>query len=408
MSDLHPLLEPSVSVAAREAARLPDYEGLRKRGLRRQRTRVALLGTALALTTVAGSASISALFAQDPAPLATTAPRSAVEIVDAEDSWPTPVLSPDDDAVRAVRWTRCTVDCARRESAIAITRDGFRTRAVLPWVSPCTGGCPINGELRYVGQDVFALEPSDPGDPTYLLHADGSTTEVVVRPMPAGQENVRPSTGSVLVRLGPDPEDWAAVDPQTGVGSPQSVPAGLSEAQVLADGRILGLDRQAGVTRFVASDDVGETWRETTLSRTSGELWSLAAGNGQDLAILVGTDSSSDQGRLDRVLRSDDGGRTFATMPVDQVLSQLAEAGVLADGRLMLDVPVRAPGGSMGFFWSEHGGWQPASFGRPFSRPGERIAIVSGPQGALLIGQLGTSSYRSEDGGRTWRETRLR
>ncbi len=392
MSDLDQLLDPTVGDAAREAARLPDFEGLRSRGVRRHRTRLALSGAAVALSVAAGTALVSGLPTEPAPPFATPGAESPDDLVDAPDATPRAVVSPDDQTLRAVQWARCgEADCSSSVSAIVVTDDGFRTRHLVDGV----------GELRYVGERTFALEPADPGDPTFLVHPDGTTTRVVVQPLPDGQENVIAPAGSVLVRTGDEPEDWAAVDPQTGIGHPQGVPAGLRSAHVAADGTIQGLDVQYDVTRFVSSRNAGESWHETTVARTTGELFTLAPGDGQQVAILVGTDASSDDGTLTRVLRSSDGGRTFTTVPVERELSQLAEAGVLPDGRLLLDVPT-------GFFLLDGSTWSPASFHQPFDNPGQHVSLVPGPHGTILVGHLDTTSYRSDDGGNTWQPLKLR
>lgn len=255
MPDLDDLLRPGLSDAAGRAAQEPEFAVVRRRGMaRRRRARAAVAG--LALVVVAGTAGIALLPRGDATP-PPTAPSpspspsvdtsldrgpSAQRIVDDPRSTVVQMVSaPGDPDVRATLWQLCrTKSCSTTDTAIAVTDDGFRTRAL--------AGLPVNAHpvVTAAGPGHFLV--SDFRSRPYLVSVEGRRTPV--RPA-TSQRIVRP--GDVLMPLDGAP---AVVDPES--GRSYLVPGPTARVEQLRQNGDR-LDGLAG-TDYVWSVDGGASW----------------------------------------------------------------------------------------------------------------------------------------------------
>jgi hypothetical protein len=408
MSDLNELLRSDVASLAADAAHVPTYAPIKRRGVRRRRVRSA--GVALAAAAVVASVFVvttqlsvdektSPPVAPSPTPSATAEPGpTADEIVDHPDAYASMVVvAPENPEIRAVTWVLCRADdgCTERYEAVAVTDNGFRTRTTLKRSNPV---------VSYVGEGTFAIQRDRR---PILLHADGTTVEVDLSGQPGPV-----AAGQVLVPL--SIFRWAAVDPVTGRGHRATVPADFGTVQIGNDGSLRPTAHKRH--RYVWSDNGGATWQETPLDAT-GMLSSAASLPGDPVAVLEGDDGATFF-PLQYVHRSVDGGRTFEQIELFSNYERMAYGGpaaVLPDGRLLVDVDVWSDselGGKhqrpVGLYISNGDDWSVLT-PVPGSPQDAGFQLQTSPDGILALAlRRGQETLASTDGGVTWEPMRLR
>jgi len=407
MADLDQLLRGDIAQSAADAASMPDLAILERRGVRRRRTHSAATGLSTAAAVLAiGLAALQ--FGGDdrttPPVTPTRTPTPSAEAPTADQIVDDPsavvaavVVAPENPRIRAVVWRLCKNErCSRMHEAVAVTDDGFRTRATVI----------INDFPTYVGHGVFSFGFGNPR----LLRTDGSVLDVVGArsdPGPVGPGEVVVSYGSGILR-------WTAVDPATGHAHTLPVPDDITPVVRLGPGGRLSAEG-FGAAAYNWSDDGGSTWSSTELDTDGQRLTVLAASReGDPVAVLEGGDGAT-LFPLDAVHRSIDGGRTFERIPLfDDPMAYGQNAGVLPDGRLLVNIEAwsdselggvhQRPVGlhiSSGSDWSD---LQPLESARQY--PESQPDVFATRDGLLIV--YGREGVASTDGGRTWQELALR
>lgn len=434
MPELDDLLRGDVAGAAARSVRPPDFEVVAARGRRLRRRRRAVVAAAACVLAVVASGGVllgRATTAGAPAPAGPhpsphqpqpTPDPAAEQVVDDPAATVTQLaVSPADADVRAVLWQTCSGRCERRHAAIALTADGFESRALVPvrdgrypWLQPA------GGRSFLVTND---------GRHPYLLDLDGTRRPVTP---PTGPAAV--AAGEVVVRWSDAGRAFVAVDPATGASHRVTVPAGTSEVQVEAGGRLDALqDLLPARTPTVAwSDDGGLTWRTHFLGSTPRAIFQLvpSAATGTT-AVLVGSDGAT-MFPFDGVVQGSRAGASWHAFPQPRPPTSAVDGGVvLPDGRLVVAL-LRPRGGQPGA--GEMRGGLYASAARDWSRftrvaPAGLAAadaarlretelsllstVVSQGRATLYVTegqQPGGSSrvYAVTDGGSMWTAVRLR
>ncbi|HET7735293.1 MAG TPA: sialidase family protein [Nocardioidaceae bacterium] len=407
MADLDQLLRGDLAGVAANDATVPDFASLERRGIRRRRTRSAAVGLLTSAAAVAvGLAALHGgtsdrgtppVTPTTPTPSPSVVELTADEIVDDPESRAVAVVvAPDDPRVRAVVWRLCRNErCSRMRQAVALTSDGFRTRATVV----------LDDVPTYVGEGVFSFGFGNPR----LLRTDGTVIDITgllseARPLADGEVAV--SYGSGVLRL-------VGVDPRTGAGHPVPVPEDLAAVQRLGPGTRLTSHVFAS-TDYVWSDDGGATWGSTPLDTGGNSLTVQAASVDTTVAVLEGGDGAT-LFPLQAVHRSLDGGATFERIPLfDEPMAYGQNAGVLPDGRLLLNIEAWSddpPGGghrrpvglhvSTGTDWSDLRVVEAAA---PYAD--DQPDVFATGDGLLVVHpQHGVAST---DAGQTWQTFRLR
>jgi len=402
MSDLH-----EIAHAASDAATPPDFTELRRRGLRRRRVRRTTWAGGAVLA-VAGVIALAQLPGGDPAPspappvnpTITTSPSpseanpsdevDAAAIVDDPAAYLRQLaLDPADPDVMAALWS-CDQDCAHQGSALALTGDGFRTRAL----EKVQGG----GELTALGGGAFHYHPGvGPGD----IHR---VPGIAAQPAAAG----------VVVSIGSGLHLWTLIEAD-GPGNRVENAEDYRQIVPSPDGSLTAIGiADSGEWLVARSSDDGATWDEQRLNGTApAPLFSilpsagapalLESGDGATFAPIVATWRLEASGRWVRFAGPTD--------PTAYVAGQV----VLPDGRLFTAVDIFSDarpgelGTPPGFFVSDGDDWsvferQDSPF--PFDYHPEVLAISASSGRATVVvaepqGVQG-EAYRSVDGGRTW------
>lgn len=353
-----------------------------------------------------------------PAPASTPAPvdrLSPAQVIDHPDARLRElVVAPGSPQTRGALWQLCLDEgCTRRQQALAVTGDGFRTRQEIVMAGRAQ---PV---VVALSADAFYVERSRRS--RMIVRTDGRAVPVQVdaptRPLGAGE--VRVGTWNHRQR------EWA-LDPDTGRMHPIPVPEGASGLVGQPEGALLGLvhDGEPGSSRAVWSTDGGASWREQVLATGPNAMVSpLVSARPGVLAVVEGADGATLFPFL-HVHRSRDGGATWETfdMPRDPQ-AYVGAAAVLPDGRLLANLeawsderrnrPGARPAGlyvSAGLDWSD---LSPVPVGAPFSvadpngyHPVAMDTTTAGVAAYAYDGAGGTAAdrlYVSRDAGRRWR-----
>jgi hypothetical protein len=439
MAELDHLLGADVGSVASRAATVPDFDELAARGRRRRARRRTAVASALAVVAIAGTAAFPgigqgrstvpqpAVPSPLPSPSRTTSegaspkpdPRpSPVEIVDDPNAFVRQVVvQPENPDARAVVWGLCSdARCRKLYSAIAVTGDGFTTRAVVGVPGPQSTA------LSPAGTGGFLLS----GDgPPRLLRLDGAIDEVELTGETAPQRSGETVTRWSMQR------GLVAVDPASADAHPIPVPAGTLWGFVAGSSELEVLARERdGAFRLAWSDDGGATWQEHTLAETFPSPVPSAVPGLH--AVLGGADGATLFPFITatRGLSEDSSWATFAQP--DEPRAYLGLSAVLADGRLMVDVvdwsdartgePGSKPRGlyvSVGDDWSRI---EPLAPGPDSGLSADerhqlesselemRGVSVGAGHVTLYVGPVGKSDviYSVSDGGTTWTRESVR
>jgi hypothetical protein len=233
------------------------------------------------------------------------APLTAEQIIDAPDSYLVAFAVSQRNPQAQVSVWRCREQpsCQGWRGGVAVTDDGFATRAVLD--------LPRHANLNAVdlGNDTFLVGDAPGG---LLVRADGATTAMTV------DRAASPlAPGEVVVALwqGTEPRKTGGLDPETGRVHPLALPPSDGvELQTTPNGLIYGVastDTARGTSqRLLWSDDRAASWHEQTIpdlpantyllpldSQRDGTMPFLVTGDGATLAPIVGFYGSTDGGR---------------------------------------------------------------------------------------------------------------
>lgn len=361
MSDLDDLLHGDVAGTAARAVTPPDFDVVAGRGRRLRARRRTALGSGLVVVALAGTAALAGIAAgrsSAPAPAVpspTVSPSrgssptqpagpSPEQIVDAAGAAVSQVAAfPEDPEVRAVVWRQCASPaCDDNHVAIAVTGDGFRTRAVVG-VRP-DGGFPW---LAPAGRDAFVVS-YDEKHP-YLLRTDGRHI-AIARPGPPASFG----TDEVLARWRGYGDDFIGVDPATGASHRIATPPGTFELKPAGRGGLQGIRRDpSGASAVIWSDDGGSSWQTHPLEAAETSLFAVVptAVSGSH-AVIEGADGAT-LFPFVAVQRSRGGTAWERFVEADDPRAYVGASAVLPDGRLVVDVV----------------GWSDARAGKPGSRP---------------------------------------
>ncbi|HSV40196.1 MAG TPA: sialidase family protein [Nocardioidaceae bacterium] len=411
MADLDQLLRSDIAAAAADAARVPDFSPLERRGTRQRRVRSTGTAVVAAAIVVVIAATATQFVREDrgATPVTPTTPTpttpsmpvnlTAEQIVDDPRSRAASiVIAPEDPRIRAVVWRLCLDDrCRRHREAVAVTDDGFRTRSTLV----------ANAFPLYVGGGVFALQGRL--GPPLLLHPDGHIVEVTGLQSEPGPPEL---PGEVIVSYGSGVLRWVAADPTTGRGHPVTVPENLRILRLSPGGRLAG--ETLGEGSYTWSDNSGATWSSTPLDNDPGLLVFAASRESEPIAVLEGGDGAT-LFPLGFVHRSTDGGQTFERLRLfDDPMAYGQNAGVLPDGRLLLNIEGWSddePGGEharpIGLHVSNGNDWtdlRPVDGAAPYAEA--QPDVVATKDGLLIV--YGQEGKASTDGGQTWQDFKLR
>lgn len=310
----------------------------------------------------------------------------------------------------AVWWGCVRYPCHGRRYAVLVTRDGFRSRHLLPvsarrywFVEPA-------------GSTHFAIST---GGRRRLVGLDGSITKLDVGGAPS------PLAGDEVPLR--DRRGFLGVDPGTGRAHPLSVPAHVVQVQSGPGERLSAFTLpQGGRSSYLWSDDDGATWTRHDLDGgDSNELPQLVPTTSDRIhALALGGDGAT-LFPLDFLEISRDGGSSFRTYAVSDRPKAYGEPLALQpDGRLLVSVDA----------WSDARPHRPSPhpLGLYTLRPGQGLAAVpSAPPFAgrepglsplvldtvvwhrrvdvyAVTSASGRGLEVSTDGGRTWRSERAR
>lgn len=447
MPDLEDLLRSDIAGAAARATRPPEFSALLARGHRRRhRRRVATTVVACLTVVLAGAGALLGRDVLAGAPLPANPNPSphhvdrtldhqtptAEQIVDGSGATVVQVaVAAADPDVRAVLWQVCYQRCRTRHAAIAVTRDGFSTRVLVPVRD---GAYPF---LTPAGQSAFLV--GGDGRRPYLLDAAEGTRRSLPRPGP--EVPVRP--GEVITRWGGAGDRFVAVDPETATVHRIPLPARLQELQGDRAGRLQGLTWPAPdhAVAVVWSDDGGAGWHEHRLAWAGRSMFQLlpSADEGT-MAVLAGSDGAT-LFPYEGVERGTSDGAAWRRFPQPSPPAWAVDGGaVLPDGRLALAlVPPersasRPEGRRAGLYvsqdaddWTHLSRLDPTTADAP--RLGHQLADRLPDADLSLVGVVGTAGatahatvylteglqpggssdvYAVDDGGRTWTRLKVR
>ncbi|WP_182377363.1 hypothetical protein [Nocardioides sp. WS12] len=295
MADIEQVLNGErgdVARLAADAAQVPDFESLarRGRGRRTRRQAGALAAAALAVAGIVGAVQVFGNGDGDvrPGPADTpspTAPASEASdgpsqaelaaVVDAADaSILSMAVTPGDPERMAVLW-----QWEDQRWVLAWTTDGFATRSLR--------AVPSGSSLTAAADGAFVLREGWEGAVLRLLDDEGVSDPVAVA------DKVEPvGAGEVPVVLAPEeggtPVIAVAAD---GTGHPIPVRAGLDSLQSFGN-RLAGFTYGDGLT-YYWSDDGGATWQDADPGPGEFPPLVVQSAIGQDHAIFEGGDGAT-------------------------------------------------------------------------------------------------------------------
>ncbi len=341
MPDLDDLLRSDLAESAARSVHAPAFDSVAARGRRRRTARRAAVAGAAAVLAATGTTVLAGLgpdrtSVPEPAvPSPTASPSQqrhpgpdAEKIVDDPRAQVSQVAaSPDRPEVRAAVWRQCpSRACDDDHVAIAVTRDGFESRTVVP--VPRGGGLPW---LTAAAAETFVVSYAERHP--YLLRADGSRVDIA---KPEGSAPAAP--GEVVTRWrGYGDHDVLAVDPGSGESHWVPVPRGVTEIEADGQGRLEALVGDGARTAFVSSDDGGATWQEHPFAAGETSTFSLVRSGSGVPAVLEGADGAT----LFPFLAVRRGTSAGSWERIEQGHDPQAYAGVsavLPDGRLLVEV----------------------------------------------------------------------
>jgi len=317
--------------------------------------------------------------------------------------------------------------------------------------TPGGGGWPAGAAVREI-----VPHPGDPRQAAAIgmgdwagwfgRTTDGGRTWIVVRPKlridPAGNPTVPGDASSADLssptNLAVDPADperilisanwrnaWSGDGGRTWEERSRGADISVVEDLWFLGGEVFAVAMDEGL---LASSDLGATWRQLFPLRyaaeTSGHQWRVRAWNRDGRVRVVSTLSPWDAKTPNRVLVSDDGGKTFAVasrglpacVPARNTMWGRSYPRAMAQDPVNPDVlylgmdgdpePAHDPECAGGFFVSADGG---RSWRRPASQPGSRrvfFGLAADPSrpGRIVWGACGEQGgvWLSNDRGETW------
>jgi hypothetical protein len=240
------------------------------------------------------------------------------------------VASPTDPQVRGTVWRLCEPKrCTRSHVAIAVTGDGFATRAVV--------AVHGDGWVQLTATDAGTFLVEGAGRRPFLLRPDGTRIPVGD---PGPRAALRP--GELLTHPTTDGTRWTGVDPATGVAHllPAAVD-GLPEVSADSTGRLEAVRYAASgaSSAYLWSDDGGIGWRTHPVPGRAGSLLQpVPSALPGTAAVLQGGDGAT-LFPFVAVHRSTRDGASWEGIPQSRApMAFVASSVVLPDGRLLVDV----------------------------------------------------------------------
>ena len=311
-------------------------------------------------------------------------------------------VSPHDARVRAAVWHTCPDTApAGCRFLVAVTRDGFATRTLVPLrhsdVSAGSGAAEVRLVATAAGDFLVAV----PDEAAFLLHGDGTRTAVGLA---AGEGPARPGEVVAWVDQGA-----MAIDPRTGAA--HALPGGPNAGNPTqqADGRLLKVgiaDPGHAVYSYQWSDDGGRTWRRHPASSAVAGFLPVPSARRDTVAFLQGR--ASHPMPLVTAVRGASDGSTWRTAAPTGPRMFVDAAVVLPDGRLVVGVVggSERPAGpwvSAGADWSRFTRLLPPG---PAPRGLRLVGSDVRPGHATLLVAAGTHAWAVEGG--AWRPVRAR
>lgn len=404
MNELHDLLHHATD---RVASPRLEQTALRVARRRRARRRGAAAAVAASVAAVVAVVVGTQGLGRDPTPApepaapTRTVPTPAGTDAEAVVDDPTAQLvdvatSPTDPDVRAAVWSTCRNDgCGSLAVAVAVTTDGFETRAVADEVwrtMPQVRVAPSGDVLVSTSPGRVTLE---------VVRPDGSVAEVdpTTTPSPVAAGEL---VGGVDVRR---TTTYLATDPATALAHPVPVPDGTVQLAQTATGQLRATTR-AGV--YAWSDDGGATWQQAAgLDTTKHQL---LADSAPDVHVVVDGSDGATLFPFDAVRTLDDADSWSVVEQPPGDRAYLGGAAVLPDGRLLLDVDDLSDDRPAGLYASAGGDWSWYSrvdAGAPFDAEPADIHVLDvrvddGSASIIAAGPGWHDAWLSEDGGLTW------
>lgn len=297
MADIEQILNGDrgdVARLAADAAQVPDFDSLARRG-RGRRTRRQAGALAVAALAVAGIVGVVQVFgngdgdvrpgpAETPSQTPSQTPTEATdgpgqaELAAVVDSDATRMLAmavtPGDPERMAVLW-----QWEDQRWVLAWTVDGFATRSLR--------AVPSGSSLTPAADGAFVLREGWEGAVLRLIDGDGLSDPVAV------SEKVEPvGAGEVPVVLAPEAGGTQVIAVAAdGTGHPIPVRAGLDSIQAFGN-RLAGFAYGDGVT-YHWSDDGGATWQDADPGPGEYPPLVVQSAIGQDHAIIEGGDGAT-------------------------------------------------------------------------------------------------------------------
>ena len=354
----------------------------------------AVLGSATSDATVAVGGRVVLEAEKPPENLASTA------IIDDPDSrFIILAVSADDPDSQAAIWQQCrSMDDCVEKYAVAVTTDGFATRAVADRVFSAE---PM---IRPVGPAFHVQSGLGAGE---FLKPDGSLVAV--------QSGAVTAPGAVIA-IGSGLPLWTIFDGEHLTAAP--LPEGAPDTNgitVLSDGSLVGVE-YADDPAFVRSTDLGKTWTRTPIDAGANALFTVSDGGDGRAVVVEGSDGAT-LFPFVAVHRQEVAGGPFTTFtPESDPRAFISGSAVLPDGRLLIGVEswsdevslveaVTRPGlyVSAGDDWST---FEEVVVGAPWTeldifRPS--WLATTRTEDAVTIFLAGDHpAYSSSDGGQTW------
>lgn len=410
MNELHDLLHRATDRVESPRLEQVALQVARRRRTRRRGVAAAVAASVAAVAVVVGTQGLGRDGTPAPQPAApsrtvpTPTPTPAPTATEAEDvvDDPAAVLvsiatSPTDPDVRAAVWRTCLDDsCGSLAVAVALTTDGFETRAVADEVwrtIPQVRVAPSGDVLVSTYPSRVTLE---------VVRPDGSVSEVrrATAPSPVAPGEV---VGGVDLRRA---TTYLATDTATAVTHPVPVPEDTVQLDQTPTGQLRATTRD-GV--YAWSDDGGATWQQAAgldvtklhmLARSAPDVHVVV--DGSDGATLFPFDAVRTLEDADSwsVVKQPAGERAYLELP----------PAVLPDGRLLLDVQGFSDDRPGGLWVSDGADWASYSrvaSGAPFDADPRDIPVLDMQvdDDAVTIVAAGPAwhdAWVSDDGGVSW------